>query len=565
MTFARSITILAACSIIAGCATTQTSTIDQQGPNLLILADMRKDSMQRLKNVDGSSRPSNPSAIGERYKYCAIRVEGWDLDLVSRKVNESLARLGYLNPRASPTNCTYVVPSSPLLSGLSAAVPPVVVIPPGFQWMNGSARDRLSGYTKIGELNPQDVQDWRQTIIEKNTAQRLEREARRLERENRLLDFRELAKIAPQDYVTSLSIRIPDKTSPKFCTTKHQTSSFDLMSEYVTEISRFAPEMRTELTRYPKKANRQADPPRQRFDTIYNDINDLFGYLQRSEACHVLVDYPDRIQSLIDAITNGKLQLSLDVGVPVPVTTLQDSLAKKAGFTDRVTWQFGTAVGINQNAVSRFMGFGIDSAVKYKEAQASMERESYSASKQPGELLQYLADRAQAKDGESAVSVSQTRKDNEAKVLRERQEARQYELERQRAEKQRQEEERVREAKRKRDEILKNNKYMAILTCQFGNQQMQLMVCMSGPRYGMNGEIEIRSLSGYRLYQYHEVYRVPGAVNGRLEIPFNSPFSIRAQNSSSDFVLNLRIIENSTGRSIWEKSVSKLGTLNFRQ
>lgn len=558
MNFARSLTILATSSIIAGCAVTATSITDQQDPKLLILANMNGPAMQRLKNVDGSSSPRNPNAIGEGYRYCTVSIESGDRAFISMKVNESLARLGFLSPRAQAGDCTLETQSG---TRFSDTLTVIAISQATVPRMHASARDVLSRYTRIGEVSGEELRAWRQSIIEKEKVQSLERE-------NRLKKFRELAKTAPNDYLTSLSIGVSDKGYPKYCTTEHQRSSFALISEYSADIFKTSPEMYDVLQRYPIQVSRRVGgPPDKRFDTVYHHINSLFAKLHAGEdACHILIDYPDRILILLDAIADAQLQVRLDVGVPVPVATLQDSLAKKEGFTDGRAWQFGTAVGINQNTVSRFMGLGIDSAVKYKEAQASMERESYSSSKQPGELLQYLTDRAQAKNGESAVLVRQARMENQAKELRERQEARQRELERQKAEKQRQEEERVREAKRKRDEILRNNKYMAVLTCEFGNRQLTLMVCMSGPmRGGLNGEIEMRSQSGYRLYQYHEVYQIPGFVDGRLEIPFNSPFTIRAQNSSNDYKLSLRIIENSTGRRIWERSVSSLGTLNFRQ
>jgi hypothetical protein len=429
--------------------------------------------------------------------------------------------------------------------------------------LNKSMISRLGGqlgklifnFSPIGQIEHVDIQAWRKAQEDIRLKQQAESEAK-------FQRLKTLAETAQRDYVFSLTIEHPSNGGPRYCTTRHASDGMALMSEYASSPGRFSPTMQQIIGKFPAGSGRASNAASSTFANIFDGLDNLFAHIQKSRgACSIYIDYPDRVQSVVDAIRREKLSYNLELNEAVSVASLIEDQAKKLGFSNGEELRFARALQIDRSTVSMLKQYGIDSVEKYRETQASMASEGYSSSSDSGVLLRYLADRLQAKSGETATSVRQARIDAQD---RERQ-ARQREVERQRLEQQKLRDEKVKEEQRRRDDILRRNKYMAKLSCEFGGRALPLIACFSGTRYGANGELEIRSQSLYRLYQYHEVTRAGEMIGNTLEIPFNAPFQLRATNSSSDLILSLRVVENATQKPVWEKSVSRLGTIRFNQ
>jgi hypothetical protein len=543
--------------LLSGCVVAPVKESATAGAEATAVIYVNKNSsfMRTVKAVDGSTRLADPAAIRGGLEYCGIWLKDKDIEPISHSIANQLTRLGFERP-ASVTHkdCTnYAAQTSGVL--MSALNARVLVLDKSTRLRPWDA-EKLSNFLPIGQIEQAEIQAWQKTQEEIRLKQQAEREAK-------FQRLKILSETAQRDYVFSLTIEHPSDGGPRYCTTRHAPDGMGLMSEYASSPGRFSPTMQQIIGKFPAGSGRASNTASSTFANIFDSLDNLFAQIQKSRgACSIYIDYPDRVQALVDAIRREKLSYNIELNEAVSVASLVEDQAKKQGFSNGEELRFARALQIDRSTVSMLKKYGIDSIEKYREAQASMGAEGYSSSSSSGVLLTYLADRLQAKSGETATSVRQARIDAQD---RERQ-ARQREVERQRLEQQKLRDQKVKEEQQRRDDILRRNKYMAKLSCEYGGRSFHILTCFSGPRYGANGELEIRSQSRYRLYQYHEVTQAGELIgNTTLEIPFNAPFQLRATNSSGDFILSLRVVENATQKIVWQKSVSSLGTIRFNQ
>jgi hypothetical protein len=544
--------------LLSGCAVapvTESTTGGAEG-TAVVYVNKNSSFMRTVKAVDGSTRLADPSAIRGGLEYCGIYLENQDIEFISQSVANQMTRLGFQRPESvNHKNCVIERrESGPTLNIENARV--LVLNKSRIPRLGARDTAKLLNFLPIGQIEQVEIQAWRKTQEDIRLKQQAVREAK-------FQRLKTLSETAQRDYVFSLTIEHPSNGAPRYCTTRHASDGMALMSEYASSPGRFSPTMQQIIGKFPADSGRASKATSSTFANIFDSLDNLFARIQNSRgACSIYIDYPDRIQALVDAIRREKLSYNIELNAGVSVATLVDDQAKKQGFSNGEELRFARALQIDQSTLSMLKKYGIDSIEKYREAQASMGAEGYSSSSSSGVLLTYLADRLQAKSGETATSVRQARIDAQDKMYQ----ARQREIERQRLEQQKLRDQKVKEEQQRRDDILRRNKYMAKLSCEFGGRSLHILTCFSGPRYGSNGELEIRSQSRYRLYQYHEVTRAGEWIGDTtLEIPFNAPFQLRATNSSGDFILSLRVVENATQKIVWQKSVSSLGTIRYNQ
>jgi hypothetical protein len=87
---------------------------------------------------------------------------------------------------------------------------------------------------------------------------------------------------------------------------------------------------------------------------------------------------------------------------------------------------------------------------------------------------------------------------------------------------------------------------------------MSIVGCFS------NTELEIRSGDDYRLYKIYDINKAGEESTAGLKIDLKKNFEIRAQNSDDTLVLSLNIVEKSTGKSVFKKSVAQYRVIKVK-
>ena len=78
---------------------------------------------------------------------------------------------------------------------------------------------------------------------------------------------------------------------------------------------------------------------------------------------------------------------------------------------------------------------------------------------------------------------------------------------------------------------------------------------------GVDTEIELRNGGDYRLYKMYEVSELGEWTDKGVEVDLRRAFAIKVQNASATLVLNLAIVNRSSGNIVFRKSAGKYGVV----
>ena len=113
--------------------------------------------------------------------------------------------------------------------------------------------------------------------------------------------------------------------------------------------------------------------------------------------------------------------------------------------------------------------------------------------------------------------------------------------------------------KAKRDLISKST-YTAIFSCGTGASNIHILACFAPEGYSPGTELEIRNGRNYGMYKVYNMSALGIEDDSGFYIPLEKSFGIKAQNSSSNLMLGLKII-NKNGNIVFQKTVSKFGVI----
>ena len=110
-----------------------------------------------------------------------------------------------------------------------------------------------------------------------------------------------------------------------------------------------------------------------------------------------------------------------------------------------------------------------------------------------------------------------------------------------------------------------NFPYRAEFSCLIGNgatNEMGLFQCLSG-KY-TDGSLEITNGSDYSFLKSRDVMQyghIPNVIDSSLYATFlsinlNQDFSIKMYSPNDTFITGLKIIDNATGKIVWQKKTS---------
>ena len=119
--------------------------------------------------------------------------------------------------------------------------------------------------------------------------------------------------------------------------------------------------------------------------------------------------------------------------------------------------------------------------------------------------------------------------------------------------------EKKRKAQMAAEKLAKEYPYYVVVSCSFGRNHLNIMACFSGTY--SNTEIELTNGRDYGLYQIHQISRLGKEYTDGLHINLRSSFEFKAQNSSENLILGAKVFSRASGDVLFEKQVSRFGTI----
>jgi len=106
--------------------------------------------------------------------------------------------------------------------------------------------------------------------------------------------------------------------------------------------------------------------------------------------------------------------------------------------------------------------------------------------------------------------------------------------------------------------------YTAYLSCHLANQALtSILPCFAGDSAQDPGtDLEVRNGTEDRIYKVYDMQQAGTASADGLVLHLQNHFEIKAQNASANLVLALRIVDNNTGGSVFNKQVGQYGVID---
>ncbi len=301
-------------------------------------------------------------------------------------------------------------------------------------------------------------------------------------------------------------------------------------SAMLQDVNAHLPRARQEW-RKPKRANAEK---------TFKDLNSLYIAINSDRNCNLIVDYPENLVQIKNALVRDNKHTSA-YGKLIPIVAVKDRYAAGFGFSNNQDYVFAKNAGLTPAQILKLKKFGVGTQPEYEKIINDVLQSGYSRNSEPTTVFFYLQDYADASN-------------NKISVLK--QKAQRLERERLAREEQRREEEKRLEA------FAQEYPYQAIFTCGFNNDHINILACFSGGGSGVDTELELRNGSSYRLLKPWEIGSL-GQDSYRVgfTVPLRSTFGIKAQNSSDNLILGLKIINTKTNATVFEKSVGHYGVI----
>jgi hypothetical protein len=95
-----------------------------------------------------------------------------------------------------------------------------------------------------------------------------------------------------------------------------------------------------------------------------------------------------------------------------------------------------------------------------------------------------------------------------------------------------------------------------------GGDHINIVACFVGSgSYGVDTELEITNGQNYQMYKPYNLTQAGSEYYSGFEIDLRDSFTIKAQNSSENLVLSLKIVDNATGTTLYQDSAAEYGVI----
>ena len=271
-------------------------------------------------------------------------------------------------------------------------------------------------------------------------------------------------------------------------------------------------------------------------------LNDAFVKMSGALPCDVFIGSPKDVLTLRDGLMSQSRR-ELILGPLSEEATLLETYAVLEGYASYANILFARSIGARREQVNALLAQGISNKQSYDALLGEIAASSYA--NEPGLTLAltYLADKSEAKKRGLSVIAERERRFFADRELAEQAQTRR---------------------RNEQQAFDRDYPFEAIISCGTQQRHLSAIQCFAGDSSSLNTQLEVRSGDQYGFYQYFELQRAGSEDREQgLKIPLQQPFSIKAQNASSNMTLTVKVVEKKSGRTVFIESVGQHGTIGM--
>lgn len=499
---------------------------------------VRKDArnIQFVKSIDGTRRlASGEGLLRQGFSYClAVFPASYQAisqapieEIIRAQVEKAMSTLAGGKAKASETiECVSVNGEQVSLYG----VPDLIAVQREAIAVMRLAKS-FASYEPMQDIPYEAVESGAEAVL-------AERKRTEDELSNRAKRLAELAALDSREHVASLSLSYPtSRGALRLCTLNYKGASGAAALGYASRgLSTVSPAYRAKADSL-KATMEEQDP----FHKAYETVDALYQEIQKQPGnCHIYVDFPKNLKLVMGAIERDQGDAKYELNDLIAAAELRDAWSKRKGHANWAANEFASAIKASAKDVKALGAFGITDKAAFDAALSDMQASRYAEGSSVDTLLAYLADKQAAAGvrGASAVSVKQNRERSERAAS----------------------EERTAAERRRQAEYAREFPYTARLLCGLsGTQNINIAACFTARH--TKSQLELRNGSDYKMLQAWELRQAGQETQEGLVIPLRKTFTLKAQNVADTLLLTLRITDNASGRTVYERSVSEFGVL----
>lgn len=270
----------------------------------------------------------------------------------------------------------------------------------------------------------------------------------------------------------------------------------------------------------------------------FDSADALFDELKSGRRCTAVFGRGPMIAKLAAALDRDRVG-NLVYSQPQPQRVVLGLKAQALGFDDVDMLEFAESIGTQDpQQVKALQKLGAGTKPLVDQARERLKKYDAQATTRLEVLIALLQDEADARKQGITIEKLQT-----ARAAREEKAAKAAAVAH------------ADEEKR----IAKEFPYVAQLRCRIGTQTVNLMACLMDG--GVDTEIELRNGSDYRMYKAHEAQSLGRWSDDGVAISLRPAFALKAQNASSNAVLDVVIRERLGGKVKFQKSAARFGVV----
>ena len=355
-----------------------------------------------------------------------------------------------------------------------------------------------------------------------------------------------LAEQKSKDFMGSLFLSLNDYGSPKFCTLNYSGDDavaaigYRLLGDEMIPNSALIDYYnKNELTLNHNENDNY-------FDNTFDDISEAFSSIKpklanNEDYCNIFVDYPENLLRLKNALERD-LGGQRVLGNLFDKSTTDKQYALGQGFDDYQQYSFANQINASYREINSLESYQIVNLSEFNNVQDEIVNIGYSSDTNLSIVLTYLDDLSKAQ--QKNMDVNEYRDARLKEEQRLAQIAREEEAERQAA-------------------FAREYPYTATLTCGMGGgDHINIVACFVGSgSYGVDTELEITNGQNYQMYKPYNLTQAGSEYYSGFEIDLRDSFTIKAQNSSENLVLSLKIVDNATGTTLFQDSAAEYGVI----
>jgi hypothetical protein len=355
-----------------------------------------------------------------------------------------------------------------------------------------------------------------------------------------------LAEQKSKDFMGSLFLSLNDYGSPKFCTLNYSGDDAVAAIGYRLLGDEMIPN--SALIDYYNKNEITLNHNENDyyFVNTFDDISEAFSSIKpklanNEDYCNIFVDYPENLLRLKNAIERD-LGGQRVLGNLFDKSTTDKQYALGQGFDDYQQYSFANQINASYREINSLESYQIVNLSEFNNVQDEIVNIGYSSDTNLSIVLTYLDDLSNAQ--QKNMDVNEYRDARLKEEQRLAQIAREEEAERQAA-------------------FAREYPYTATFTCGMGGgDHINIVACFVGSgSYGVDTELEITNGQNYQMYKPYNLTQAGSEYYSGFEIDLRDSFTIKAQNSSENLVLSLKIVDNATGTTLYQDSAAEYGVI----